>query len=134
MEPISEERQLRVYEWLYPELKGKAWWIEVSDMLGELWATWHDDSPMGHGERHLPHLYGGFGVPGSGNVPNYQSFFTEIVPRLEKDGHCYVSFDTRVAVNEFRIVYRKDEVHYYGGDADPIAATAEYVEALEGYK
>ena len=60
--------------------------------------------------------------------PNYQFFFTEIVPRL--------------AVAKVRVSYNlmgcpewyldSDDPHMVYIHADPIAATAEYIEALEG--
>jgi hypothetical protein len=117
MEQISEERQRKVYEWLYPFLAGKEWHTD-----GEV-ATWED------GQAYVESFYLCDGQP------NYQFFFTEIAPRLVAEG-CTVTF--RQGHNEFVGGYYKviwggypAEIHE-ACHHDPIAATAEYIEALEG--
>lgn len=63
--------------------------------------------------------------------PNYQFFFAEIVPRLEAK-ECLIGF-TNCSVNStlrHKWVLSPEYKDPYSS-TDPIAATAEYVEALE---
>jgi hypothetical protein len=76
MEPISEERQRRIYEWAYPELKrAPDWYLEESGYACEV--------PSGDGICQLPALYV---KDSSGNwQPNYQWFHTDCMARLQKE-------------------------------------------------
>lgn len=120
MEPISEERQRKVYEWLYPDLKGKKW-ENLIDV-----AEWHESGYRR--QRYITPLYL--------VEPNYQFFFTEIVPRLQAENKSvfYSSECTPIDHDsEWRwgIENPDDAATLWWHTDDPIAATAEYVEAME---
>ena len=80
MEPISEERQRAIYEFVYSELKGKDWYIK-----GGTQALCYDEEgslvcPI---DDYLQPLY----IKHNGEmVPNVQFFIDECVPQLEGQG------------------------------------------------
>ena len=125
MEQISEERQRKVYEWLYPELKEQDW--QVIRMFDEprlvsVRTETHKAVAIHAQELYLRDLSRNW-------QPNYQFFFTEIVPRLEK-AKVRVSYNL-MGCPEWYLDPETDP-HMVYIHADPIAAVAEYVEALEG--
>jgi len=136
MEPISEERQRRIYEWEHPELKGKDWQVERDPNWG-LRTSYPVETPYGDGTQyvHLPRLYvkrdptlralvdKGHNIEHGELVPNYQWFFTEAVPQLRVE-FAVVEYDSQSPAPWKAIAGEWDTV-----GSDPIAALAEYVEA-----
>lgn len=125
MEPISEERQRKVYEWLYPELKEKDFVLCNGNGAMPRRAFWTNGGVARSKELELVYVWD----KGRNWQPNYQFFFTEIAPRL--------------AVAKVRVSYNlmgcpewyldpETDPHIVYIHADPVAATAEYIEALEG--
>ena len=110
MEPISEERQRKVYEWLYPDT-APVTRFQKYEIVVDL------------GKRNASHLYLANGKP------NYQFFFTEIVPRL-KEAKVYIMYGN-MGSDEWWMDAVNLPVDVIT-NPDPIAATAEYIEALEG--
>lgn len=124
---LSEERQRKVYEWLYPELRGTDWKIQdlaewagngVAFIIGDKW----DGKARGYSE--LLYVHDDKAVV----QPNYQFFFTEIVLRLKSNG--VVVMYNNMGSQEYWLDPIDADALYC--NADPIAATAEYIEALEG--
>jgi len=129
VKPISEERQRTVYEWAYPELKGKDWYLR--------WDDRRLDAAIPYDELHsrlvpVQPLY-----LGVGGQPNYQWFFTEAVPKLVDQGiEVYFSSPTYLSQGYvLRLAQRPKSGKVLVRDdtrdvPDPIAALAKYVEAI----
>ena len=103
---ITEEQQWAIYEWRYPELKGKEWeWISDSRD-----AAWCDGNPVGP----LPPLY----IDGK---PNMNLWHYECVPQLKakKVDVWYASWNHWVLETETEV----------WGDDDPYEALVEMLEA-----
>jgi len=116
MEPISEERQQKVYEWWIgtPVDIDKATLLDdFTDVIAELP---HCDTVA------LPKLY----VKNHDHnwQPNYQFFFTEIVPRLDTES-------VNVIFEYEQFILASHRSLSIASSTDPIAATADYVESPE---
>ena len=131
MEPISEERQRKIIGWLNPDLANKDWGLCNGNGVMPRRASWYEPIPNMLARRNftkeLEPLY--VWDKERNWVPNYQFFFTEIVPRLQGNDARIEYANERYWISDksqwparFRVI----------DNPDPIAATAEYVEALEG--
>lgn len=122
MEPISEERQRKVYEWWKPELKDKRWEIATSYSNVRCFTWPIEGQEFNHWEP-SPALYV---KDRDGNwQPNYQWFFTEAVSKLTTER--VRVFCNLMGCPEWCLDPERDEVNVFV-NADPIAALAEYVE------
>ena len=122
MEPISEERQRAIYEFVYSELKGKDWYIK-----GGTQALCYDEEgslvcPI---DDYLQPLY----IKHNGEmVPNVQFFIDECVPQLEVEG-LRVSWGSKTSMHEGRFLLSMKYQFRWFVDTDPYAAVSEYLEA-----
>ena len=115
MEPISEKQQRKVYEWLYPELQRRDW--RAIHIEGDPRLVSVKTQGLKALAIHSKDLY-------LESVPNYQFFFTEIVPRLRAER---VNVRFGFAGDDYFYIDPIDADDAYG-NPDPNAALAEYVE------
>jgi hypothetical protein len=125
MEPISEERQRKVYEW-WLKPKGHDY-IDIIGFGRPTYRVWW--LPENGLSREAPTLYV---LDSSGNwQPNYQWFFTEAADKLATERVGIMLEDWPVGRNrrsrECSLAAHELEERFVA--ADPIAALAEYVEA-----
>ena len=126
-EQLPEQKQRGIYEWFYPELKGKNWYIDDDCELLAYWWEGGPDPDIPLEELDLGMTYE-HRVSGPflralyiNGQPNYQWFCTDADARLLKEGYEVNKYGKNWGIGF-------DNRWYWNSEDDPIAALAEYVE------